>query len=47
VVDPSDALADQVSSPYLAETTSVSFPLATEPVVSTSSGDVIVFHLTR
>jgi hypothetical protein len=47
VVDPSDALADQVSSPYLAEMTSVSFPQATEPVVSTSGGDVIVFHLTR
>lgn len=46
VVDPSDTIADSVVAPYLAETSSVAFPNAVEPVFTTAGGTV-VFHLTR
>lgn len=47
LVNPADAVADHVLAPYLAETTSVQFPGATSPVVTTTDGRVIVFHLVR
>ena len=46
VVDHGDAVAQQVLSPYLAETTSVSYPGAM-PVVAAPNGDAIVFHTTK
>ena len=46
VVDPSDTMAASVVAPYLAETTSVAFPNAPEPVFTTAGGTV-VFHVTR
>jgi hypothetical protein len=48
VVDGTDAIAEQVVAPYLAEATSVSWPGAPQPVVTTMGGiDTIVFHLAR
>ncbi len=48
VVDGTDSIANQVVAPYLAEATSVAWPGAPEPVVTTMGGvDTIVFHLTR
>ncbi|MGE3765600.1 MAG: hypothetical protein AB7L94_25295 [Kofleriaceae bacterium] len=48
VVDGTDALAEQVIAPYLAEASSVTWPGAPQPVVTTMGGtDAIVFHLTR
>lgn len=47
VVDGSDAIAQQVISPYAAETTSVTFPGAPPAVVATSAGDTVAFHITR
>lgn len=44
---PNDAVAHQVLSPYAASTTSVAFPGASGAVVTTPTGDPIVFHLTR
>lgn len=44
---PNDAISQQVLSPYAASTTSVAFPGATGAVVTTLTGDPIVFHLTR
>jgi len=46
LVDSGDAIAQQVVTPYLAETTSVSFPGAW-PVVAAPDGNAIVFHETR
>ncbi|MFN0250195.1 MAG: hypothetical protein ACKV2T_25145 [Kofleriaceae bacterium] len=48
VVDGTDAIAEQLVAPYLAEATSVSWPGAPQPVVTTMGGvDTIVFHLVR
>jgi hypothetical protein len=48
VVDGTDSLAYQVVAPYLAEATSVSWPGAPSPVITTMGGiDTIVFHTTR
>lgn len=48
VVNGTDALAEQVVAPYLAEATSVSWPGAPRPVVTTMGGlDTIVFHVAR
>lgn len=48
VVDGTDAVANQVIAPYLAESTSVTWPGAPEPVVTTMGATgTIVFHLTR
>jgi hypothetical protein len=47
VVDGSDAVAQQVISPYLAETTSVTMPGAPSSVVATTGGDTLVFHIVR
>jgi hypothetical protein len=48
IVDGTDAIANQVVAPYLAEATSVTWPGAPEPVVTTMGGvDTIVFHLAR
>jgi hypothetical protein len=46
IVDPTDAVADLVPSPYLAETMSVSFP-GMPAVVANAGDEAIVFHLTR
>jgi len=46
LVDSADALAQQVVTPYLAETTSVSFPGAW-PVIAAPDGNAVVFHETR
>jgi hypothetical protein len=46
VVDPADAVATLVPSPYLAETTSVAFP-GVSAVIANSGGDAVVFHITR
>lgn len=43
VVKATDAVAQQVPIPYIAETTSVGFD-TTDPVVETLAGNVIVFH---
>jgi hypothetical protein len=42
-----DAIAQQVVSPYLAETTSVTFPGMTPAVVTTMTGGTVVFHATK
>ena len=48
IVDGTDAVAEQVVAPYLAEATSISWPGAPQPVVTTMGGvDTIVFHLAR
>jgi Stigma-specific protein, Stig1 len=48
VVNGTDALADQVIAPYLAEASSISWPNAPQPVVTTMGGtDTIVFHVAR
>lgn len=47
VVNTSDATAQQVVSPYLAETSSVAFPGVGSPVIATMSGSTVVFHRTR
>ncbi|MGN6104033.1 MAG: hypothetical protein ACTHU0_02920 [Kofleriaceae bacterium] len=47
IVDGSDAIAQQVVSPYLAASTSVRFPGAPSPVIATPDGAAVVFHLTR
>lgn len=48
VVDATDAVAYQVLAPYLAEASSVSWPGAPQPVITTMGGaDTIVFHVTR
>jgi hypothetical protein len=48
VVDGTDAIADQVVAPYLAEASSISWPGAPQPVVTTMGGvDTIVFHVAR
>src|SRR5262249_45871632 len=46
VADPTDAVANTVPSPYLAETTSVSYP-GMPAVVANAGDDAIVMHLTR
>jgi hypothetical protein len=46
VVDGTDAVTQQVPSPYLAETTSVSFP-GTAGAIENSGGDAVVFHIAR
>jgi hypothetical protein len=46
LVDSGDAIAQQVVTPYLAETTSVSFPGAW-PVIAAPDGNAVVFHETR
>ena len=46
IVDSSDAIAQQVVTPYLAETTSVTFPGAS-PVIAGPDGNAVVFHQTR
>lgn len=43
----SDAIAQQVLSPYLAETTSVTFPSAPPAVITTMTGGTVVFHVTK
>lgn len=43
VLDPSDAVAQQVLSPYLAETTSVAFPGEAGPI-GTATGTLVVHH---
>lgn len=43
----SDAVTQAVVSPYLAEDSSVSFPLAGAAVVTTAGGAPVVLHLTR
>jgi hypothetical protein len=47
VIDSTDAVAQLVVSPYLAELSSVVFPGVTSPVIATVLGDTVVFHLTR
>lgn len=47
IVDGSDAIAQQVISPYAAETTSVTFSGAPPATVATSSGDTVAFHIIR
>ncbi len=48
VVDGTDAIVDQVLAPYLAEDSSVSWPGAPEPVITTMGGmNTIVFHIAR
>ncbi len=47
VVDPSDAAALQILSPYLATSTSVAHAADYEPVIAAEDGGTIVFHLTR
>jgi len=46
IADGTDAVAYHVPSPYLAETTSVSFPGVTG-VVANAGDEAVVFHLTR
>ena len=46
VVDGTDAVTQQVPSPYLAESTSVSFP-GTTGAIENSGGDAVVFHIAR
>jgi hypothetical protein len=46
VADPTDAVANAVPSPYLAETTSASFP-GMPAVVANAGDDAVVFHLAR
>jgi hypothetical protein len=46
LVDSGDAVAQQVVTPYLAETTSVKFPGAW-PVIAAPDGNAVVFHQTR
>jgi hypothetical protein len=46
IADPTDAVANSVPSPYLAETTSVSFP-GMPAVVANAGDDAVVVHLTR
>ena len=46
VVDGTDAVTQQVASPYLAESTSVSFP-GTAGAIENSGGDGVVFHVAR
>ena len=47
VANSSDALAQAVVSPYLAEDSSVSFADVSAPVIVTGGGVALVFHLTR
>jgi hypothetical protein len=47
VVDAADALAQQVASPYAAAASSVGFPGAADPVVTTAAGQPVVLHTTR
>ena len=47
VVDPTDATAVLVLSPYLATSTSIAHAAAYPPVIATEAGEPIVFHLTR
>jgi hypothetical protein len=48
VVDGTDGVAQQVVAPYLAESSSVTWANAPQPVVTTMGGtDAIVFHVTR
>lgn len=48
IVDGTDAIANQVVAPYLAEATSVTWPGAPEPVITTMGGvDTIAFHVVR
>ncbi len=47
VVAPSDAVAEHVVSPYLAETSSMALRGIGAAVVTTAPGDVVVAHLTR
>ncbi len=46
VVGTTDAVAQDVTSPYLGEASTVSWPGAPVAVVATPSGDVVVFHET-
>ncbi len=46
LVDSGDAVSQQVLTPYLAETTSVSYPGAW-PVIAAPDGNAVVFHHTR
>jgi hypothetical protein len=45
VVDASDAVAQQVLSPYLAASSSASLPGTAAPVIATAAGETLVFHL--
>ncbi|HEY6180544.1 MAG TPA: hypothetical protein VIX73_39150 [Kofleriaceae bacterium] len=47
VVDATDATTQLVVSPYLAESTSVTFPGAPPSTIATIAGGTVVFHLTR
>jgi len=46
IFDGTDAVTLLVPSPYLAESTSVSFP-GTAGSIENSGGDAVVFHLAR
>jgi hypothetical protein len=46
IADPTDAVANSVPSPYLAETTSVSCP-GMPAVIANAGDEAVVFHLTR
>jgi hypothetical protein len=47
VADGADATTQQVASPYLAETTSVSLPGLQHAAITTFGGATLVFHFTR
>ena len=47
VADGADATTQQVASPYLAETTSVSLPGLQRAAIATFGGATLVFHFTR
>jgi hypothetical protein len=47
IADPTDSITLQVVSPYLAETTSVTFPDAPPGAIATQAGATVVFHTTR
>lgn len=47
IVDGTDVTTQQVVTPYLAETSSVSLPGSPAPAITTVAGGTIVFHTTR
>ncbi|MEO7734916.1 MAG: hypothetical protein ABIY55_28435, partial [Kofleriaceae bacterium] len=47
VADGADSTTQQVASPYLAETTSVSLPGLQHAAITTFAGATVVFHFAR
>ncbi len=47
ISNPTDSISQQVIAPYLGEGSSVSFPGVANPVITTTGGATVVFHLVR